>query len=154
MANAAAQAYRAQAIMTASPGRLIAKLYEAAIRSLRRAIQAIDDNDIEGRWRANAKAADIIEHLATTLNIEQGGEIAANLDRLYSFMIRRLIYVDLHNDPAPARDVIGLLEPLHRAWLEIDKQTDASGAAPPSDDGAVERGPRPGDATSQAYSTA
>ncbi len=148
MNNTAANAYRAQEIMTASPGLLVAKLYEAAIRSLRRAIRAIDDNDIEGRWRANAKAADIIEHLATTLNIEQGGEIAANLDRLYSFMIRRLIYVDLHNDPAPARDVIGLLEPLHRAWVEIDKQTVASGAALPSDD------PRPGDATSQAYSTA
>ena len=114
--------YREQQIMTASPARLVAMLYEKAIVSLRLAIKAIEDGDIKARWKANARAVEIIEHLSMTLDSDKGGEIAANLDRLYPFMIRQLINVDLHNDPEPARDVIGLLEPLYESWCILDRQ--------------------------------
>ncbi len=124
-----ATTYRAQGILTASPARRVAMLYEAAITSLHKAITAIEHGEIEARWRANQRAADIIEHLLMTLDLKQGGEIAENLDRLYMFMIRHLINVDLHNDPQPARDVIELIKPLHRSWQELDRKIAAEGAA-------------------------
>ena len=87
----------------------------------------------------------LIDHLAMTLDSEQGGEIADNLERLYSFIIRRLAYVDLHNDPTPAREVIGLIEPLHRSWCKLDKHliageltAPAGRAAPPAEPAATE----------------
>ncbi len=79
MTKAAADVYQTQQILTASPARLVATLYQAAITSLRRAIQAIEDGDVERRWRANKRAIEIIDHLAMTLDTERGGEIAANL---------------------------------------------------------------------------
>ncbi len=125
-----ANPYWSQDIMTASPCQLIVKLYGAAIANLRRAVDAIEREEVEERWRANRKAHDIIEHLSSTLDLEQGGEIAANLDALYRFMMERLVEVDVNNDPEAARDVIQLLEPLYRAWIELDQQMLAQSANP------------------------
>ncbi len=118
--KAGANTYREHEIKTASPARLVAMLYEGAITALRQAIQAIEAGEIERRWSANSRAGDIIEHLLLTLDLERGGEIAADLERLYKFMMRQLVNVDVHNDPAPARAVIALLEPLHRSWCQLD----------------------------------
>lgn len=111
--------YRTQQVMTASPAQLVYMLYDRAIGSLKEAIAAIESGDIEARWRANNRAIEIINHLWSTLDIAAGGEIARNLDRLYPFMTMRLVQVDIRNNPAPAREVIALLEPLRDAWREL-----------------------------------
>ena len=95
-------------------------------------------------WRVRLRSLDrgsptaIIETLWRTLDLEKGGEIAANLDRLYSFMLNRLTQVDLKNDPAPAREVMTLLEPLRRSWHEIVQREAQAAAAqrPDPTDGA------------------
>jgi flagellar protein FliS len=120
--------YGTQAIMTASPCELVAKLYAAAINNLRKAIDCIERNDIEGRWKAGRKAFDIIEHLTLTLNTQQGGEIAENLSQLYRFMMKRMLDIDVKNDPQAARDVIVLLEPLHKSWAELARRTAGQGS--------------------------
>lgn len=114
--------YREQQILTASPARLVAMLYEKAIVCLRQAVKAIEVGDIKARWAANAHAVEIIEHLSMTLDTDKGGQFATDLERLYPFMIRHLINVDVHNDPEPALDVIALLEPLYEAWRTLDAQ--------------------------------
>lgn len=127
--------YRDQHILTASPARLVAMLYEAAMTNLRRAIKAIEDGDVKARWAANARAIEIIEHLSMTLDTDKGGRIAADLERLYPFMIKHLIDVDMHNDAKPAHEVIALLEPLYESWRVLDRQMarDNVSAAPAVD---------------------
>ena len=136
-------AYLSQQLASLTPAKRVAMLYDKAIASLREAVQAIEEGDIQRRWNANHLAGQIIETLWATLDTERGGEIAANLDRLYSFMLRHLSDVDMKNDPKPAHDVIALLEPLRQSWHELAKQNDAEAHAarrPPA--GAA----RPGDA--------
>ena len=137
--NASARTYQTQQVMTASPAKLVAMLYEKAIVSLREAIHAIEKGDIQARFNANKRAGDIITHLWTTLDTERGGEIAANLSRLYSFMLSRLTFVDVRNDPEPAREVIGLLEPLRDSWNQLARGGDKS-AAPSAGAGAAAGG--------------
>lgn len=147
--------------MTASPARLVVMLYDRAIQSLNEAIKAIDDGDIERRWKANKNASEIITHLAMTLNFEEGGQIALNLNDLYRFMLTTLVNVDVRNDPQPARDVIKLIEPLRASWDQLAKGVDsgqlaaktaakpasqAGEAAAPADNAAAP--PRPGIAIS------
>lgn len=138
MKNSGAEIYREQDILTASPARLVAKLFEAAITSLRKAIQAIEDKDIEARWNANKRAMEIIYHLLATLDHEKGGEIAENLERVYIFIIRHLVNVDFHNDPAPALEAIDLLHQLHRAWCELDQQLQAGETTTSTSEGETE----------------
>lgn len=111
-----ALAYMSQQLSSSSPARRVAMLHDRAIGALRETIQAISQGDIQRRWNASNLATQIIELLWMTLDLERGGTVAANLDRLYSFMTRHLSAVNLRNDPQPARDVIELLEPLRQSW--------------------------------------
>lgn len=137
----ASVAYQTQQIMTAPPVKLVAMLYDRAIRALRDTLRAIDAGNIELRFQNVEKASEIIVHLAGTLDTDKGGEVAANLSRLYVFMLRRLSDVNLRNDPQAARDVIGLLEPLAESWRELARGApDASSTLPPVPSSAKPRG--------------
>ncbi len=137
MRQDAAQKYQSQQAMTASPAKLVAMLYDRIIQALNDAIRAIEEGNIEGRWRANKTAIEIISQLALHLDMERGGDIAANLDRLYRYALRRLPEVDLHNDPKAAREIIGILEPLRQSWHELARRNPppTGGPAAPADDG-------------------
>ncbi len=129
MNNAASRKYQTQQLLSASPAKLVAMLYDKAIGCLREAIRACEAGEVEARWRANGRAMEIITHLWMTLDMEKGGEIAVNLDRLYRFMLARLPEVDLHNNPGPARDAINLLEPLRRSWHTLAEPADGTAGA-------------------------
>jgi len=122
-------AYLAQQLAAASPAKRIAMLHDRAIGVLHQAVAAIEQGDIQRRWTANNKAGEIIETLWRTLDTERGGEIAANLERLYGFMLQHLTAVDMRNDPKPAQDVILLLEPLRQSWYELVGREEAGGRA-------------------------
>jgi len=129
MDGEASQIYLAQQIMSASPAKLVAMLYERAIALLHDAVAAIEAGDIERRWRANSKATEVICELWQALDMEAGGEIAENLNRLYGFMMMHLTMVDAQNSAQAARDVIRLLEPLRRSWHELADGQGASGTS-------------------------
>ncbi len=120
----ASQQYLTQQIMTASPAMLVFMLYDKAINSLGEAIAAIENDDIDTRCRTNRRAMDIVSHMQSTLNMELGGEVSANLDRMFAHILERLPEVDLNNDPQPAHEVIGLLEPLRASWQELVNRGD------------------------------
>jgi flagellar protein FliS len=128
--------YIAQQVMTATPAKLVYLLYEKAISSLHEACKAIDTGAVETRWRANNRAIEIISHLWSTLDMERGGEISQQLAELFPYMITRLAEVDVRNDPVPAEEVIGLLEPLRDAWRDLARTNPgAEAAAPPAQGG-------------------
>ncbi len=124
MTTNASQQYLTQQIMTASPAMLVFMLYDRAIGSLGEAVTAIENGDIDTRCRSNKRAMDIVSHMQTTLNMELGGEVSANLDRMFAHILERLLEVDLKNDPKPAHEVIGLLEPLRASWQELVNRGD------------------------------
>lgn len=124
------QSYQTQQIMTASPAKLVALLYDRAATLLNDVVQAIEQGDIQRRCDANRTAIDVISQLWSTLDLDRGGEIAQNLNQLYGFMMRRMGDIDLQNDAQAARDVIALLEPLRKSWHELAAQ--ANSAAAPS----------------------
>ncbi|HLI10689.1 MAG TPA: flagellar export chaperone FliS [Alphaproteobacteria bacterium] len=130
MNNRGAAAYQVQQVMTASPLKLVAMLYDKAIHSLKEAIRAIEAGDIQGRWNGYHRAFEIITHLRMTLDRKRGGEVAANLDQLYGFMLVRLHQINTRNDPAPAREVIALLEPLRDSWHQAAAQRATAAPAP------------------------
>lgn len=120
----ATQAYQDKQGTGVSPVKSVALLYDRACESLNRAIIAIEKDDINERWENNKRASEILAKLATSLDLNNGGEIAQNLDRLYRFMMLRLMDVDVRNDAEAAKEVLSLLEPLRVSWNELAKQTD------------------------------
>jgi flagellar protein FliS len=131
----AAQSYLDNYLLTVSPAKRVALALDMCITSLREAAAAADTGDIEKRTLANGRARRLIVALESTLDAEQGGEIAANLAQLYSYAQRRLSKVDFANDGAAATEVADLLVPMRDAWQELDRHNNGAevSAASPGD---------------------
>ena len=106
----------------AFPSALVVMLYDEAIANLENAVEAIEKGDIEARFEATAKVADIVSQLYLALDLEQGGEIAENLGGIYNFILTQLPRVNFHDDADMARQAIGLLRPVRESWFELDER--------------------------------
>lgn len=117
----AAKEYLERQVQNSSPAERVVLAYDGAIRFLMKARKAIEEKNIEARFINNKKGADIISYLMETLDLEQGGEIAENLRRIYFYMLRRLVEVDVKNDVEPLDEVIGQLRELRASWEKVSR---------------------------------
>jgi flagellar protein FliS len=111
--------YQDVAITTQSRGRLVVMLYDGAIKFLKLAINELNASKMDTKGLYINKALDIINELNTVLDMEAGGEVAANLRKLYVFMIRHLHTANIKKDPQMIEEVIKLLEELNQGWKAI-----------------------------------
>ncbi len=110
-------AYQKTDITTApDPLRLVVLLYEGILRHIGRAILSVENKNIEARVNHINRALAMIAELQATLNHEKGGEIAANLDRLYTYWRRRLVEANVNSDAAPLEEIKHLVTELWSAW--------------------------------------
>ena len=94
-------------------------LYDGAIKALRQAITALEDGNFAAKGEYVGKATDIIIELSSVLDMQAGGEIAADLRRLYDFMIDHLTQAHIKNDPKMIGEVISLLDDINHGWKAI-----------------------------------
>ena len=59
------------------------------------------------------------EGLKASLNLDAGGDLAANLHDLYAYAMVRLTQANLRNDAASLDEVERLIRPLRDAWATI-----------------------------------
>lgn len=128
-AGRATQHYMQTQVRSSSPLELVVMLYDGVLRHTATAIDAMVRKDIRTRRDAVSKSLAIISELQSTLNMEQGGDIAVQLDRLYSWMTDSLVQATVKQDPGPIHDVRKVLSNLRDAWQQI---ATAKPAAPES----------------------
>lgn len=109
-------------ISAARPAEMTAMLLEAAIESLADSIAAIHAGEIERRFMSSAKAMKIVGFLHETLNYEDGGDVAVNLDRVYRLAMSRIARVNPFNEAHSAEAAIRVLQPQAEAWRKIDAE--------------------------------
>ncbi|MHC4559787.1 MAG: flagellar export chaperone FliS [Planctomycetota bacterium] len=112
-------AYQDNTVTTQSKGRLIVLLYDGAIKFMKLAIKELEADNYQAKGQYINKAQDIINELSAVLDINAGGEIAANLRKLYCFMNNRLSEANIKRDPQMIREVIELMEELNQSWKVI-----------------------------------
>ena len=107
--------------MEASPHRLIQMLMEGGLTRLAQARGAMERDQTALKGELIGKTIGIIGGLREGLNLEQGGEVAANLDSLYEYMVSRLLEANLKNEAAPLDEVAGLLRNVKTGWDAISQ---------------------------------
>ncbi len=130
-----ARAYRANSILTASPGQLVLMLFDGALNALAIARAACDDSIADPRrievvHTQLVKAQKIIAELQGTLNLEAGGEFARTMHRLYDYYDRRLVEANIKKQSAPIAEVERLMGEVRNAWSEMLNDKDKVAAAP------------------------
>ena len=124
MYQAGSKAYQQVSLETsvnqASPHQLIVLLFDGALNAIKLAKLYIEKGNIAGKGTAISKAINIIENgLKSCLDMEKGGEIAANLDNLYHYISHQLVLANLHNDVAKLDSCYDLLNNIAQSWREI-----------------------------------
>ena len=109
-------------VVDADPHRLIQMLLDGAMDRLAQARGAMQAGEIALMGEALGKALGIISGLKAALDLERGGDIAANLERLYDYMTLRLMDVHRRREAAPIDEVATLLGDIKSGWDGIRSQ--------------------------------
>ena len=119
-ANAYRQVSAHSGVESASPHQLIQMLFDGLFQSLNAARGALQRGDIEEKGRHISKAVRILqEGLVVGLDLEKGGELAANLKLLYDYSVAQLTNANVRNDEHLVEEVIKVLQPVAQGWKEI-----------------------------------
>lgn len=111
--------YKQNQILNATPKKLVVLLYEGAIKNLKLAEIAAEEKNIETAGNALIKAQDIISELMNTLDFENGGEVAQNLNQLYDYLMTELIKANVSKQSDDIKRSRVMLEELRDTWIEI-----------------------------------
>ncbi|QXO18093.1 MULTISPECIES: flagellar export chaperone FliS [Vibrio] len=106
-------------LSAASPHKIVQMLMGGAIERLIQGKAAMLQGHIPVKGERLGKALEIVISLRSCLSMNDGGEIAENLDQLYEFMITQITTANYENDPQPIDDVIDILREIKSAWDQI-----------------------------------
>ena len=115
--NAQRSRYNRDAVLSATPVRLLTMLYDRLLLDLNRAEAAQQRQDWQVASDNLIHAQAIVSELTTSLNVDawEGGE---GLFSLYTYVATALVSANSHRDPARTNECISLLEPLRQTWHE------------------------------------
>lgn len=123
MYKTGAQQYRqvnaSSEALDADPHRLIQLLMEAALTRLAQAKGAIERNDMQEKASLLGRVTDILQTLQLSLDHNKGGDVASNLERLYDYMLNRLLAATRHNSLEMIDEVMALLLTVKSGWDAI-----------------------------------
>jgi flagellar protein FliS len=124
-----ARSYVQTQVQSATPLQLVALLYDAAVKSAATAHEAMVERNMPARRDAINKLMDILTELQGSLDLERGGPIALELDRIYTYLFTRLIEAVSAQAAPPLAEVHRILLTLREAWQQLAHQTPDAAAS-------------------------
>lgn len=109
---------------------LILQVYNGAILAYEAARAKFEDQNFEAGRDELEKAKRFVVHLYTTLNTEQGGEVADNLSQLYAFVVNETNTVAATKDLGRIDDIISIMDNLRQGWQGLRQQVQSEPSSP------------------------
>ncbi len=120
----AAATYQRNAVLNASPEKLVQLLYDGAIKHLDKSRIGLADNKTARSAEVGqslGKAMGILGELRASLDHAAGGEISRDLDRLYEFALDQLSQANLNRTPVGVENALRVVRTLKEGWDGIVK---------------------------------
>jgi flagellar protein FliS len=121
--------YRQAELQSRTPLELVVMLYDGALRFTADAREAIVRKDNRARQQCLSRALAIVSELQSTLDMDSGGDVAAQLDKLYGFVRDRLVDAQLKQDLKSLDEARRVLTTLREGWLAISRSSLATKSA-------------------------
>lgn len=115
----AAATYQRNAVLTASPEKLVKMLYDGAILQLERSKRGLENTTTARSsevGQALGRAMGIVGELRASLDHAAGGEISRNLDSLYEYALDQLSQANLTRTPNGVANTLQVLRTLKEGW--------------------------------------
>lgn len=114
-------------VRTASPLALVVQLYDAALQQVEAARGHDEAGRVRERGAAISRALAIVGELRSSLDFEQGAEVARNLEELYAYASERLLEANRGGAPEALAAATAALAPLRSAWRELSERPELAG---------------------------
>ena len=116
---------------------LLLQEYDSAVAAYASADQSYARNDFNAGYEQLERAKKFITHLYTTLDSEKGGEVAANLSKLYAFVLNETSSIQGTKSSEQIEAVVRILGNLRSGWAELNEASQANAVAEPETSGPV-----------------
>lgn len=117
-----AQAYATTQISTASSVQVVVLLYDGAISSMKLAQEGMVALNFHDKARFLDRALRVIGELSASLNMDEGGVVAKDLQRLYEYIQFEITQANLKNEPGRLEGPIRCMTVIREAWQELAVQ--------------------------------
>ncbi len=112
--------YRRAATQQASVVGLVMALHDTLIGNLRRAAEAMEKNDIQGRCAELVHGFKVLTQLDAMLDMKNGGEAAVKIRRFYSHVRGQMLTAQFKLSAEILRDQIRIVMEVRQAWEQVD----------------------------------
>jgi len=112
-------------VENATPHRLIQMLIDGSLDRINKAKGHMNRGEVSEKGEAISSAISIIGGLQGSLNKESGGEVAENLDKLYNYMIEKLVEANQSNNTEILVEVSKLMLNIKSGWDQIEPKAEA-----------------------------
>ncbi len=126
------QSYRAADTLGKSQLDLILQVYDGALKSFTCARAHYEKEEFNPGYEELEKAKKFMTHLYTTLNPDEGGEVAENLGKLYTYVICQIHAAQSIKDLKMIDDCSTILKNLREGWASLKQEVEV---APINDSG-------------------
>jgi len=116
----AAKTYIQTQVGTTSQGDILILLFDGAIKFLNQAKERMAEKNYAQKGILISKALDILTELQGSLNANKGGDLAANLQRLYFYCSTQLLTANLKMDVGKVDEVLHILSGLRDAFSQAN----------------------------------
>jgi flagellar protein FliS len=106
-------------VAAGDPHRLVLMLLDGAIERLAMARGCLQRGEIGQKVALLQRIASIVSELRASLDLQQGGPLARNLNALYEYMERQLVRGNCENSATHLDEVASLLVEIRSAWVAV-----------------------------------
>lgn len=122
--------YQEQALKGATGVEMVIALYDASIRFLYRAVQAVEERDVYSRRFAVKKTLDVLMYLQARLRPDVGGAAALALADFYAAMFQMTLEASHAESTEQFREVIACVRNVRDAWTVAARDPEAGRVLP------------------------
>ncbi len=123
-------AYRTTDTMGKSQLDLVLQVYDGAARAFNTAKEHYSNEDPQAGFEEMEKAKRFVTHLYTTLNFDDGGEVAENLGKLYTFILNESNVIQGTKNLDQIDAIMKVLGNIREGWAGLKEQVQTESAVP------------------------
>ncbi|PTA51593.1 flagellar export chaperone FliS [Shewanella morhuae] len=107
-------------VAAATPHDMVRMLLEGLLEELERAAGHMEHQRYEAKGMSIHKCLNIVHGLDSMLDLENGGEVALSLHRLYDFCSRQLVSASVENSAEALVPVTQVMTNVREGWTNLN----------------------------------
>ncbi|ARD20621.1 flagellar export chaperone FliS [Shewanella japonica] len=107
-------------VASANPHEMVRMLLDGLLEEIERTSGYMERQSYEDKGKSVNKCLNIVHGLDSMLDLENGGEVAITLNRLYDYCSRQLVTASVENSVTELTPVIKVITDVRAGWANLN----------------------------------